>query len=432
MIEVLENNKLNIRYGEDWVKFKFSYEYSGDINEDEIFRYDLLTDECKAIFNDIFHILKLKYVESDEITYSKRWGRIYKYGNMTLCVDPADFMADKENGKRYMIFELSGDGCREFERRGGSAIEILTYISCCKNLEFYRLDIATDLFTDKYFSQEDLIMKVVNKEYVSTLKSPKDNFDITNMQGILNNAWSFTWGKHGSNQFVIYNKAVEMKKKLNKKDMLEKFWIRFEIRFVGDSAKLVGRQLANAYGNGNVGDFVSSLLQKKIKFIKQKELNLSRDSEMWENWNEFLLAIGNNQEVITSFKSQIDDVPTMIYRWYNWLAENVRATLQKLYLISPESFDNLMSKIIKVKPYETIPNIKKNELRVINECRNSLGYQSINYEDICSLLCNIHYEYDNFVATLDDYGSSFATSKTNSEAIKEQVFDSLEKRILEF
>lgn len=74
MIDIKNNNdKLIIRIGEDWLKFKFSYEYKENscINDTEIFRYDLLTEECKSTFNDIFNILKLDFMSNDEINSSK-------------------------------------------------------------------------------------------------------------------------------------------------------------------------------------------------------------------------------------------------------------------------------------------------------------------------------------------------------------------------
>lgn len=372
MIEVYnEYNQLQFRMGLDWLKFRFAYQNEG--SADTEFYYDDMNKQSRVYFDSIFSALKLDYDQYDDEKRAGGWGAIRKYGNMSLCLSPSERMRHTRYGQDYMLFELSGEACREFERRGGDWKQLLIMISLNENFEFYAEDNAIDICTDKYFSQSELISKICNNEYKgSSHKKPQDIFQV-NSNGLLTNAWSFTWGKHGGNQICIYNKAMEQAKKLNKSELIGKYWVRIEIRSRGDEAAIVGREMVGYYNQGNIKDFYASLLSKKFNLIEKQVTHTSRDAKIWKPWQDLVNDLGNVENFKTTIGNKVSGMPQVVYKWFNWLCKSVAPTMQKLYAIAPEYFDNLLSIIYKVQFLDQVAYVQPVELRYINEARAQLG-----------------------------------------------------------
>lgn len=192
--------------------------------------------------------------------------------------------------------ELKGQGCREFESRGGNWKALINYI-IASNGYLTRVDLAID---DKkvYFTPSQLNYYFKNRWFKSIFKEFRDDSTL-NVDEKKNKGWGVLFGsKTSSTRLRIYDKKSQMISTGQTIDNDIKYWVRYEIRYLHDKAKSIIYSLRDNIME--LGMWGSRLLKGCLTLLKKplkNDLNKSRWETM-DKWEKFLKDLEKEKIVV--------------------------------------------------------------------------------------------------------------------------------------
>jgi phage replication initiation protein len=292
------------------------------------------------------------------------------------------------------MLDMSGEACRDFEKRGGSWEHLLKF--CYINgWKFTRIDVANDIIIedpdDSYlFDMDTLVKKYIDNQYHSS-----GFIDSTLIIGKYNSdgkkkGTSITFGSRNSRMVLqIYDKKEEQKAKYQGNTDTSKMyvwassWIRFEIRMMqGKAADFVGKLINNGYEN--LSNLYVSILKGILNFKyrpgnvpksvweemhpgkKQRKSTSNERRDKWITckwWDEHL---GNVKSIklIDQYKLE-----TSITKSKDWVNRSVSRNMTKIALADPDEFLQFFLSVLE-KGKE---KITKKELLQIEDYRSEFN-----------------------------------------------------------
>lgn len=257
--------------------------------------------------------------------------------------------------------KMSGSGCRCFEELN------LDYIEFFKKLynyqiNFNRIDISIDDFSDTYFTLSKLFKYVksnsVSSKFISCLNIQKLALSDSSSLG-----HTLQFGSKASNlQITFYDKLKERESQNYIVNSNIKFWTRTELRFRHDYAKQV---IDKILIDKDINKIIKSILKEYISFKSKesRDSNISRRSNVkW--WDSYI----NNLDYLT----MINYVPeSSISRKNKWLENSVSKSLFMVYI---SKLDNLntdtLTNALLLKLFQFgFDKFSADDLKIINQYR---------------------------------------------------------------
>lgn len=235
------------------------------------------------------------------------------------------------NGREDMGIhvEMSGQGCREFERF--SSLTWSVFLSLLLNFEvkFSRLDVAIDDFHG-YFKITTLQRKVKEGSVRSKFKRSRKIEENLLKDGSTTGETLYFGSPQSMLQVRFYNKLLEQQNK--DKEVFEEVtvWNRIEIQLRDDRATALAMILA--YEERTVGSAVKGILANHINFcVKSNDSNKSRWA-VCKFWTKFL----DNTDKLSLSQVAPDK---SIEKSKDWIERQTTATLAMLF----EAYEGDMS-----------------------------------------------------------------------------------------
>jgi DNA relaxase NicK len=262
--------------------------------------------------DDIFTYLLL---EKDKFKSCNPYN-FYQYGlrfdSITILYTELDI-----NEQKYynVFFNLSGQGCRQYETIRGKLFDWIEFIkniqsafSGCYDLHVSRIDIAFDIKDNSCPDMLKIIKSVEDRKYISTFRRT-----ITTKGA---EEFVFFGSPQSDTRLRIYNKALERGCVDGEK------WVRFEYQLRNQS---VSRFLNHLYTTNHLGQAMLDFLNSSVRFIVKstdtlKGHNHDRlNSSGW--WNKLIKSAGE----ITKFNAP--GIEYNMARASKYLNEQVAPTL---------------------------------------------------------------------------------------------------------
>ena len=297
----------------------------------------------------------------------------YSYKNIKI------FASDNEEFG-YHIY-LTGQACRDFEDityKNGSHTSWLSLFTKAKRYDcnFTRLDIAIDDFSGEYFTLDDLMKCVENKEVKTRFKEILD-FKKMIIEHCKTTGRTLWFGSRASKiQIVFYDKLLERESQNYIVDNDIKFWLRCEMRFRAERAN----EIVDKYIN-ETNDFstvIKGVLDYYVSFVDSSVYD--KNSSRWKRksfWNRYL----DNVE-----KSRLTSIPieTSIARKKQWIDTNVSRSEFAVLLSSLDnlSLDDKTSKYFYELLKSGYARLEEKDLTMINDYRVQNNMSVITMEEI--------------------------------------------------
>lgn len=263
--------------------------------------------------------------------------------------------------------KMSGQGCRDFEALGLDYIEFFKKLNK-HEINYNRIDISIDQFTNKYYTLDKLLYYVRNNLVCSKFRSAL-NIEKLNLSKSDNNlGHTLQFGSKASNvQITFYDKLKERQSKNIEVMNNIKFWTRTEVRYRHECCRqVVNLLLANNEYN-SLNDIIKSTLRDYISFKtnNSKDTNLSRRPEV-EWWSSFLENI--NYLKITNYLPE-----SSITKKANWLEKSCARSNFIVYLSKLDNLktDEMTNQYLVKFLQKGSVNFNYNELQAINNYRIS-------------------------------------------------------------
>ena len=306
-----------------------------------------------------------------------------------LYTDGSSSTNNKYDEKTAQL-ELTGDGCRALESRGGdlfpehwrTIFNNLVLNSDLNHLNISRFDFAIDVFNAE-FTLMDIKKALINHN----LLTPFQHYDHSvggEIQSDDIDLHIIDLGSKNSKQFLcIYDKKQE-RENIGKIVDFDS-WYRFEFRFKNYKAKNFILNMLNAWDDDNsLGRFASSLILKycdiknrpsKGKYSNNSELAPKNTMLSWPTNEKWLKFLGSSEKakIENYFKYE-----SSITKNANWYMRSVSKTVAKLFLSNPEFFYSFVNNAI----VNGIDRIKNDDLAYINKFREFKGVQKLSVGEI--------------------------------------------------
>jgi len=243
-------------------------------------------------------------------------------GNISILFDPPE---NTENMGCHV--NISGEGCREYEKNFTDSMNWSTFMALCLNFDihFTRIDIAIDDFYG-YFTLKQVMEKVRKGHLTSRFKKAR-NLEEHLLTDGSTLGQTIYFGK-GEVMFRFYDKYRE---RINKGYSLNQpitFWNRYEIQLRGKRATEACKILA--YEAFDTGQLAKGLFAHYLSFktASNKDTNKAR----WKTCDWWTNFLGD------CCKISLTQVPPelSVERTKNWLDHQVSASLAMVY----EAFGN--------------------------------------------------------------------------------------------
>jgi phage replication initiation protein len=269
-------------------------------------------------------------------------------------------------GQYTHSLELKGTGCREAEYLGIDWEEFFKYVHE-HNLSVSTLHIAADVFTNKYFTMDELIKKSRKKEYVCSFRKYRE------VNGRINNdqtGTSLYYGSRDGNQINIYDKKNERYHKGYEVDT--NYWIRIEIRLKSKANDFV--RLFNAYGLKGFPTLYFGVLNGLLEFKSDRGSSRIKRRKTWYKWKKFIDQVDKIQ-VSNQYK-----VEQTISRRMKWFKRSVGKTHLLIQAsCNYEQYIEYNNAIVD----EQVPKLTYKDLATVNNKRIENGLDM--FEDINDL-----------------------------------------------
>lgn len=199
--------------------------------------------------------------------YEDAWSK----DGITICAGGCD----------TIMVQMSGKGCRLYETINKSLdwMDLIKLVQGFRRHNFSRLDIACDTFD--FLRMDKLMRYTLQQRYVSRFN------DYFVGQG--NKEESIIFGSPTSRMRLrIYNKTLERARQLGTMDDVPENWVRLEFQLRDQAAD----SFINAWQmTGDISDAYFGIMNNQIRFVKQRENNVSRSVTVpW--WAKFVQNAG--------------------------------------------------------------------------------------------------------------------------------------------
>lgn len=231
------------------------------------------------MFRDLFG------VESNQLVFEYTGVSGY---NCTYSYKDIKIMYNIQKPEMGINILMSGQGCRCFEELKLDYIEFFKKLKRYSLINYNRIDISIDDFTNKYFTLGK-IKKYINKGAVCSKFLTSMNIEKTLISNSESVGHTIQFGSKASNvQVTFYDKLKERKSKNIIVNDEVKYWTRCELRFRHETAKtLLDVILRNS---NNINFVVKAILKEYINFkdLNSKDSNKSRrvNASWWDNYLE--------------------------------------------------------------------------------------------------------------------------------------------------
>lgn len=276
-------------------------------------------------------------------------------------------------------FELSGDCCRDLERRYNCGdkmcdcwFKIFDKLIFEYQAKISRFDLCIDLFNSSFKIQE-FYNAVQEQRLLTPLR--KFSYKISQVSYGRFDEYSLYFGSLGSDVCInIYDKKIE-RENLNLFVDAEN-WYRVEFRFRHDIAHNVVLNLMQKFNKEkNIAPYVSELLHSYIDIkVYPKNRNTIKDGEIiskdrirkWKSDERYLEIVGSTAKSrVYNFLSY----ESSIVRNARWIDNSVEKTLAKLYLSCPRKENFYIFLLEKVM--SGLDKIERKDLNLVNSfCKN--------------------------------------------------------------
>lgn len=346
----------------DYVDLEDSGLYNSYITSDKIIPY---------LFFKFFKVSSSDVIR-DSRSNLNGYNVIYSYRDISI-------MLNSDRPDMGVNVLLTGCGCRCFESLGLIWYDLFSKIFKYE-YNINRLDIAVDLFTNKYFTISLL------KEYVSSgLCSSRfrTTFEMTKRDiynGFQLYGETVQFGSKANDlEITFYDKLLERENAGYIVDNNIKFWTRCELRFRHDKAKEVYLKI---YNLDDYTDYIKSILYYYIDFKSKNSSNKQkcrRPTVQW--WSNF---IGNVYKVKLSTKTREHS----IVRSYNWLLSDVSKSQFMVYfsLLNTTGLDKVSIDLLYELVSTGVKKINDKDLKMINDYRLSKQLPILTTKDIYDYL----------------------------------------------
>ncbi|XMB85410.1 replication initiation factor domain-containing protein [Mycoplasmatota bacterium WC44] len=337
---------------------------------------DILKNE---IFLGLTNILNIDIKQHDEKNRVANYEKMLIYGEHIYFKVNGPF---NKYGQRVHGLELKGQGCREIERLGVSWYDLLMFIYFRQDMKVTRIDLALDLFTDKYFKLDDLYLKFIKGEYDSCL----DYYSgITSGYHKKGTSAGLTFGlgrdKQERDKVTVYNKKTERYQKGYYP--MTNVWYRFEITLRERKAPSLLHELFKR-GYEDLPNIYYELLNKYLVFLNEDK------STVWKPWRMFnetikTLELKNQAKLESTITSKINwhhnsvapsefEIALSVNSIGEWLALKYELIASRL-----DKLDNqTLTRINKYRvdkglgPFSSIGALKAHAKNIVNEKEKEL------------------------------------------------------------
>lgn len=258
--------------------------------------------------------------------------------------------------------ELKGQGCRDFESRGGNWKELLNYIIASGGY-LTRLDLAID---DKvgYLTPSQLKYYFQNKYFTSIFREFREDSTLST-KDIDDKGWGVLFGsKLSSTRLRIYDKKLQMISTNQVIDSDIVNWVRYELRYMYDKAKSIIYALRDNVID--LGYWCASLLKGSLTLLKpnKKDYTKSRWKTL-NKWEQLLKDLEKSKiKVIDEFKHN-----TTYASMKNWIETSCSKSLVINELVQDDVFNERNKLEIKLIGLLKLTNV---DLNMINKERSFL------------------------------------------------------------
>lgn len=335
--------------------------------------------EDKELISTFFHLLILKPDEAELLSYGTKgfqyalkWKVPVEYVGETHPATRLDYWL-RLNDLQLGCFELTGNCCRDFERRCAedgldadeSYLKLFDFILNCGG-SISRLDIAYDFFNLK---KDDPFLyfynKIMNCEFNSPIQDVEPDFKFND------NGDFRTYKKqvlhlgsiNGNVSAEIYNKKLQQE--AIKKEVDVNSWIRFEIKLKDTKADSIVAHLISCWNNKD--NYLTEILKYYFNFKVRPKCNedlfvKNSTRRKWKTdpfWDEITGENIGRQKIVNMFLKE-----TSITAKAYYLNNNYKKFIATLYYAyGPNGFNRIVNDAIKEGSNDVL---EANTLSLIN------------------------------------------------------------------
>lgn len=326
--------------------------------------------DMRLYATDIFY--KLFKVSSSDICFEYKGLNGY---NASIFYKNIYIMYNTYRLDMGIHIKMSGQGCRDFESLGLNYFDFFKELNKY-NLNFNRIDISIDDFSNKYFTIEKLKHYInkhsVSSKFISSLSVTKTRLSDCNCLG---NTLQFG-SKASDVQVTFYDKLLERQSQNVIVSSNIKSWTRTEVRFRHEKAReVINKILAD---NNNVNVIIKGILREYISFknIFSKDSNVSRREEAYW-WTDYLENVDKLK--LTNYLPE-----NSITRKENWIKENTSKSNFMVYLskLNNMKLDDCLTEYMYNLFKYGFDKFNANDLSVINNYRRTNGLEPFTMNEI--------------------------------------------------
>lgn len=330
-----------------------------------------------SLFLELLSILKRKEHPNDfESMHQGMWG--FRHG---LNIDEHIWFlygGKKTNFETYPCqFIISGQGCRVFEQMGGSWLELFKYFqrNGTQHLKIGNLHLAIDDFEGTEVTPYTLRPYFENKWLVTPFRIADlvHRLDYTGQPSNLGYSWTF--GKRGSNQLQIYDKALE--RESNNFLNTYHIWYRYEMRFVEDKARQVLDMYVQAIENEGSLEFMKFAKKLLLSIMDvKKPSKTDTNKSRWKTLDAWSRFTNSFEKIDLTTKNRIE---TTIEKKKVWFNSDMATTLMEFLIVFGVNFLSDMLGIAANSKFD------RKHLNRINNYLRSIGKDEMTLDDVREL-----------------------------------------------
>ena len=317
----------------------------------QVNKEELESSEQQRIIEDISNFLNIPgdiepaYIP--KYRYSKKLGE-----HIVLALSGPDY----GNGYSSCLFELKGQGCREYEARNPDKTwyDIIKFFVFGYQAHMTRIDIAIDDFSNT-ISFEYLQDKMDRKKFASIFRDHDVNHHGSKAKGR-----SLSLGSHGSTmQLMIYEKDKEVKVKNKEIDFDYNTWLRYEMRF----------------NQNRADDFIYTLIQTNEEFKKytMSVLYSMLDIKDDTNMDDAHIRKANTDPKWLSFLGDIEKCKLMhadkyeknYVSYQNWIKHHAGKYVLYLFVTHQYELESVFTRLLQ-DAVDYSEDINKEKIKSIN------------------------------------------------------------------
>lgn len=286
--------------------------------------------------------------------------------------------------------EMTGQACREFEELN---ISWLDFLKQCfyLNGRFTRIDIAIDLFTDKYFNINKIYSKVRKHEFRTKFQTVT-NYEKNLTTDMSSLGQSITFGQRSSDIVIqFYDKLKEREQNNYILPSSLNFWNRVEVRLRHDKANSLMILYCDVNNSLDLGYYAKSILNNYLNFVDETDDTNKARWPVSKFWSKFLGCVDK-------LKLNKQDKYLDITNKRKWITESTSRTQFEVFVSSLDdlNIDSITIKYIYdilLAGFEKCENSKRFDLNIINDYRLKHGLNPYTKSDLKKIASDIRERY---------------------------------------